>query len=79
LANSAGRKRRKGAILKEDHTVLLGNATNGDAMFTINKQTIKLAPGAGAKGTDGLKLDLPPSKYKVGFKPAGQSANFDEV
>lgn len=59
--------------------LLLGNATNGEAVLTVNRQTVKLAAGAGAKGADGLKVDLPPGKYKIGFKLAGQPASSDEV
>ncbi|WP_158818344.1 hypothetical protein [Methylocapsa sp. S129] len=59
--------------------LMLGNVTGGEAILTINKQTIKVAAGVGAKGPDGPKLDLPPGKYKIAFKVAGQPANADEV
>jgi hypothetical protein len=59
--------------------LLLGNVLGAEAVLTINKQTIKVAAGAGAKGPDGPKLDLPPGKYKIAFKIAGQPANADEV
>jgi hypothetical protein len=59
--------------------LMLGNVTNGEAVLTVNKQTLKVAAGAGAKGADGLKIDLPPGKYKIGFKVVGQPASSDDV
>ena len=48
-------------------------------MITINKQTIKVAAGAGTKAPDGPMLDLPPGKYKIFDQAAGQAAQNDEV
>ena len=44
--------------------VMIGSAIETEAVVTINRQTIKIAPGAGQKG-DGPKLDLKPGKYKA--------------
>jgi hypothetical protein len=51
--------------------MMFGNVMGADAVFTINKQTIKVAAGAGAKGADGPTIDLPPGKYRVVVKVAG--------
>jgi hypothetical protein len=59
--------------------LMFGNVLGAEATVTINKQTIKVAAGAGAKAPDGPKLDLPPGKYKIAFKVAGQGAKTDEV
>jgi hypothetical protein len=57
--------------------MMFGNVMGADAVFTINKQTIKVA--AGAKGADGPTIDLPPGKYKVVVKVAGQAATTEET
>jgi hypothetical protein len=50
----------------------LGNATDGEAVVTINQQTIKLE--AGAKLRDGPEIELPPGKFKVTLKVASSAA-----
>ncbi|MBX9646624.1 MAG: hypothetical protein K2X57_06165 [Xanthobacteraceae bacterium] len=62
----------------------LGNATDEEAVITVNGQTIKLAaragikltdtPAIGPKSSDGQEIDLPPGKYKVTLKVAGGAA-----
>jgi hypothetical protein len=59
--------------------LLLGNVLGADAEVTINKQTIRVAAGAGAKSPDGPKLDLPPGKYRYSFKVANRPAQSEEV
>jgi hypothetical protein len=62
--------------------LMLGNATDEEAVITINGQTIKLAahaeladaPVAGRKSTDSREIDLPPGKYKVTLKVASGAA-----
>jgi hypothetical protein len=69
--------------------LLLGNATDEEAIITINEQTIKLAAGAGSKLTDApatlrkspesQEIDLPPGKYKVSLKIASGAAQNREL
>jgi hypothetical protein len=59
--------------------LLFGNANGAEAVITINKQTIKVAGGAGSKGPDGPTLDLPPGKYTYSLKLAGRPAQNGEV
>jgi catechol 2,3-dioxygenase-like lactoylglutathione lyase family enzyme len=59
--------------------VLFGNMLPSEAVVTINKQTVKVGAGVGAKAPDGPTLDLPPGKYKFSFKIGGAPAQTDEV
>ena len=59
--------------------IMFGNTLGAEAVITINKQTIKIAAGAGSKAADGPKLDLPPGKYKIAVKMAGQPVKTEEV
>jgi hypothetical protein len=59
--------------------IMFGNTAGVDAVVTVNKQTIKVGAGLGAKGPDGPKLDLPPGKYKISVKLAGRPARTDEA
>jgi hypothetical protein len=59
--------------------LMLGNMTDEEAVITINKQTIRVAAGAGRNSPDGPKLDLPPGKYKVTIKVASRAAQNQEV
>jgi hypothetical protein len=58
--------------------LLLGNATDEEAVITINEQTIKLAARVELK--DGLdsperpEINLPPGRYKVSLKIASGAA-----
>jgi hypothetical protein len=66
----------------------LGNATDEEAVITINEQTIKLAaragghltddPATGRKSPDSPEIDLPPGKYKVTLKVASGAAQSRE-
>lgn len=55
--------------------VLIGNPNDSEAVVTINKQTFRVKPGAGAKNPDGPALDLPPGKYQVSLKMGGKAAS----
>jgi hypothetical protein len=59
--------------------IMFGNTAGGEAVVTVNKQTIKVGAGLGAKGPDGPKIDLPPGKYKFSVKLAGRPAKTDEA
>ena len=58
--------------------LLLGNATDEEAVISINGQTIEVAahaeltdaPASGRKSPDSQEIDLPPGKYKVSLKLA---------
>jgi hypothetical protein len=62
--------------------LLLGNATDEEAVITINEQTVKLAarakladdPATGRKSPDSREINLPPSKYRVSIKIASGAA-----
>jgi hypothetical protein len=66
--------------------LLLGNATDEEAVITINEQTIELAAGAkladdpatGRKSPDSQEINLPPGKYKVFLKLASGAAQNHE-
>jgi hypothetical protein len=55
------------------------NMGDGEAALTINKQTIKIAPGAGGPQAKGPTLDLPPGKYRYSVKVAGRPAGSNEI
>jgi hypothetical protein len=59
--------------------LLLGNIGDSDAALTINKQTIKIAAGAGGPGSKGPALELPPGKYQYSVKVAGGAAQNNEI
>ena len=64
--------------------LLLGNATNEEAVITINEQTIKLAaraglkltddPETGRKSPDSQEINLQPGRYKVTLDVASDAA-----
>jgi hypothetical protein len=64
--------------------LLLGNATDEEAVITINGETVTLAaragrhladdPDAGSKSSDSPAIDLPPGKFKVASKVASGAA-----
>ena len=59
--------------------LLLGNIGDSEAALTINKQTIKIAAGAGGPRVKGPILDLPPGKYQYSVKVAGGPARSNEI
>ncbi len=60
--------------------LLLGNMGNQEAVITINKQTVKVAAGAGGpQSPKGPMLDLPPGKYQYSLKMAGRPARNDTI
>jgi hypothetical protein len=59
--------------------LLLGNIGDREAALTINKQTIKIAAGAGGPHVKGPTLDLPPGKYQYSVKVAGGAAQSNEI
>ncbi|MBR0909476.1 hypothetical protein [Bradyrhizobium japonicum] len=53
--------------------LMLGNIGPKEASLTINKQTIKIAAGAGGpQSPKGPMLDLPPGKYQYALRMPGQ-------
>ncbi|WP_439923846.1 hypothetical protein [Nitrobacter sp. JJSN] len=66
----------KGEVLPKpgQARLMLGNMGQSDATITINKQTIKLAAGAGGpQSSQHPALDLPPGKYKYTTKVGGHA------
>ena len=64
---------KKGVVAKPGMGLLLfGNLLDAEATVTINRQTIKLAPGVG-KQDNGPKLDLKPGTYKASVKVPGKA------
>src|SRR6266702_5128516 len=60
--------------------LMLGNMGDKDAQLTINKQTIKVAAGAGGpQSPKGPTLDLPPGKYQYSLNVAGRPACNDTI
>ncbi|MGY2902028.1 hypothetical protein [Bradyrhizobium sp. URHC0002] len=60
--------------------LLFGNVGKSDATVSINKQTIKIAAGAG--GPQSLRppmIDLPPGKYQYALKIAGGPARNNQI
>jgi hypothetical protein len=55
------------------------NIGDGEVALTINKQTIKIAPGAGGPQSKGPTLELPPGKYRYSLKVAGRPARSNEI
>jgi hypothetical protein len=58
---------------------VFGNLLSTPVTFTINKQTVKVAPGVGANGPGGPTLELPAGKYKVTMKIAGKLEVSEDV
>jgi hypothetical protein len=59
--------------------LMFGNLGNGEATLTINKQVIKIAPGAGGPQSKGPTLELPPGKYQYSLKVAGGPARNETI
>jgi hypothetical protein len=58
---------------------MFSNLGNGEATVTINKQTIKIAPGAGGPQAKGPTLELAPGKYHYSLKVGGGPARNNEI
>lgn len=60
--------------------VMLGNIGEKEASLTINKQTVKIAAGAGGpQSPKGPMLDLPPGKYQYALRLPGRPARSDTI
>jgi hypothetical protein len=51
--------------------LMFSNLGDSEAALTINKQTIKIAAGAGGPHAKGPTVELPPGKYQYSLKVAG--------
>jgi hypothetical protein len=59
--------------------LMLVNIGDSEAALTINKQTVKIAAGAGGPKSKGPMLDLPPGKYQYSLKVAGSPVRNNEI
>ncbi|WP_262049244.1 hypothetical protein [Bradyrhizobium sp. Bra78] len=60
--------------------VMLGNMGPKEASLTINKQTVKIAAGAGGpQSPKGPMLDLPPGKYQYALRVPGRPARSETL
>jgi hypothetical protein len=59
--------------------LMFSNFGNNEAVLTINKQTIRIAAGAGSPQAKGPTLDLPPGKYQYSLKLAGGVVRNDAI
>jgi hypothetical protein len=70
---------RKGMVAKPGMgLLLLGSALETEAVVTIGRQTIKVAPGTGRQDS-GPRLDLKPGTYKASVKVPGKAPFTEEV
>ncbi len=80
IVRSEAKAAKSGLLAKPGQVkAMFGNLLNAPVTFTINKRTVKVAPGAGANGPGGPTLDLPPGDYKVTLKMPGQITVTEEV
>jgi len=59
--------------------LLFGNLGDSEAALTINRQTIKIAAGAGGPHSKGPTLELPPGKYPYSLKVGGGPVRTNEI
>jgi hypothetical protein len=60
--------------------LMFGNMGGSEAAVTINKQTVKVAAGAGGpQSPKGPTLELPPGKYQYSLKVAGGPARNNQI
>lgn len=60
--------------------LMLGNMGANEAALTINKQTVKIAAGAGGpQSGKGPMLDLPPGKHQYALRVPGQPARTETL
>ncbi|UWU68957.1 hypothetical protein [Bradyrhizobium sp. NC92] len=60
--------------------VMMGNMGDKEASLTINKQTVKIAAGAGGpQSPKGPMLDLPPGKYQYALRLPGRPARTETL
>lgn len=60
--------------------LLFGNIGKSDAIVSINKQTIRIAAGAGGpQSPRPPMIDLPPGKYQYALKIAGRPARSNQI
>jgi hypothetical protein len=59
--------------------VLFGNINDADASITINKKTVRIGAGVGAKGPGGPSMELPPGRYSFSYRIGSKPAQSDQV
>ncbi|HEX2840150.1 hypothetical protein [Hyphomicrobium sp.] len=71
---------KAGMLPKPGHVKLLfGNVLDGEASVTIDKKTVKIRGGLGAKKPDGPTIEISPGKHTFSFKLPGRDVQTDEV
>lgn len=71
---------KSGLLPQPGHVKLLfGNVLDGEASITIDKQTVKIPAGLGAKKPDGPMIEISPGKHTFSFKLPGRGAQTEEV
>lgn len=71
---------KAGLLPKPGHVKLLfGNVLDGEASITIDKKTVKIPAGRGAKKPDGPTIEISPGKHTFSFKLPGRAIQTDEV
>jgi hypothetical protein len=80
LLRKSAEAAKSGLLPKPGQTrAMFGNMLDKEAVITINRRTNKVAAGAGAKQPDGPTLNLPPGRYKVALKVAGEPSQSEDV
>jgi hypothetical protein len=59
--------------------IMFGNILNSAATVTINKQSVNIAAGVGAKEPNGPMLELAPGKYPYSSRAAGKAGKTETV
>ena len=67
--------KKSGLMATEGNTkIILGNFADGDAVISIDNQSIKIAAHAGEMEPDGPSLELKPGSYSYKFTTPGEKA-----
>lgn len=59
--------------------ILFGNINDTEASIVINKKTVKIGAGVGAKGPGGPSMELPQGKYSFSYRIGSRAAQSDQV
>jgi hypothetical protein len=59
--------------------LMFSNFGDNEVALTINRQTIRIAPGAGGPRSKGPALELPPGRYQYSLKVTGGAVGSHEI